>query len=575
MIANMLSRLYIALLGLSLGILPVVAQDQTARVWAVFAYTVNGERIPKVFPRHPKSLTPYGAYQLHEAGSAFRERYVALDGVDSDTSKRIVNLAPELLNTEDVKVASTPDIAVLASAQAFMQGVYPPLNESFNSSFHDDDLELADGSVVQAPLGGYQYPSIETFGFDDPQSVTISGQALCSTYGSANIQYLNSKEFWGTYADSAAFYAHLYSQAISGAFDMKGANFGNATSISEFLDYQAVHNESLFHNLGREYVERARWYAGQYVYETNGNTTSSDAVKDGSIRAIAGQGLVSSVLNAFESSIKGQGAHGKMTLRFGGSQTAVSFASLLQLDNRQNANFTSLPNQGASFVLELFSLESESYPTFPDPSQLYVRFLFRNGTDADFRSYPLFGHSPSRTVLTYSEFQDNIQSMSLGSIADWCQRCDSSAVFCSGVVPATKSDVSNPEKSKDGMHPAVAGVVGAAVTVGVLTLFAVVVFFCCLRTNRVRRKSSLGGFKGNSKMASDSDLTFNNPQWGADIKPPAASARGYERHGSWEMANSPPRLASHRVGPSSLAEDIEEEWQLHNSMEPVKAREHV
>ncbi|BCS19178.1 uncharacterized protein APUU_12006S [Aspergillus puulaauensis] len=572
----MLSPLYIALLGLSLHILPVVAQDQTARVWAVFAYTVNGERIPKVYPRHPKSLTPYGAYQLHEAGSAFRDRYVALDGVDSDTSKRIVSLAPELLNTEDVKVASTPDIAVLASAQAFMQGVYPPLNETFNSSFYGGDLELADGSVVQAPLGGYQYPSIETFGFDDPQSVTIAGQALCSAHGSANLQYLSSKEFWATYADSAAFYAHLYSQAISGEFDMKGANFANATSISEFLDYQVVHNESLLHNLGKEDVDRARWYAGQYVYETNGNTSSSDAVKDGRIRAIAGQGLASNVLNAFESSIKGQGAHGKMTLRFGSSQTAVSFASLLQLDNRQNANFTSLPNQGASFVLELFSLESESYPTFPDPSQLYVRFIFRNGTGADFRSYPLFGYSPSRTVLPYSEFQDNMQSMTLGSIADWCQRCNSSAVFCSGVVPAGKSSVSNPDKKdKGGMHPAVAGVVGAAVTVGVLTLFAVVGFFCCLRTKRVRRNSSFGGFKGNSKVASDSDLTFNNPQWGADIKPPAASARGYERHGSWEMANSPPRIAEHRVGASSLTEDIEEEWQLHNGMKPVKAREHV
>ncbi|KAL4919780.1 histidine phosphatase superfamily [Aspergillus aurantiobrunneus] len=566
------SCLSVALLSLSLGTLPVTAQDQTAKVWAVYAYTVNGETIPQVFPR-PRSLTQYGAYQLHEAGSAFRDRYVTLNSGSSESNTRIEDLSPYLLNNDDVNVASTSDAADLASAQAFMQGVYPPLDDSFNASSFDGGISLADGSVVYPPLGGYQYPSIVTFGKEDPQSVNIAGQELCSAHAFANAQYIGSKEFWQTYEESIVFYNYLHAMALSGEFDTTAATYANATTISEFLDYQVVHNETLLQILGREDVDRARWYAGRYVFATNGNTSASDTVVDGGIRTIAGQGLVSSVLNAFETTIQERGAKGKMTLQFGSHQTAVSFTSLLQLANTQNSNFFSLPNPGASIILELFSLESESYPTYPDPSQLYVRFLLRNGTDADFRSYPLFGHSPSNTVIPFSEFQAEMQKMTLGPTADWCRRCNSSAVFCSGVVNAGQSLPSRLHKDGGGLSPAVAGVIGAAVTVGVLTLAAVVGFFACLRSKRVR-KPSLGKFKGNGKMASDSDLTFRNPQWGDDLKPPAASARGYERHGSWEM-NSPPRHAERGARSSSLAEDIEEEWRVHSAVEPTKAQEHV
>ncbi|KAL4784955.1 histidine phosphatase superfamily [Aspergillus varians] len=573
---SMGSRFSIALLCLSLGISPAISEDQTARVWAIFSYTVNGEAIPKVFPRS-KVLTPYGAYQLHDAGSAFRERYVALSSGIREPSTKIRNLSPYLLDNDDIKVASTPDAAVLASAQAFTQGVYPPLDEAFNATFFNSDLELADGTVIDAPLGGYQYPSIVTFGTDDPQSVTVAGQALCPAHASARAQYASSKEFWQTYEDSAAFYNHLHAQALSGQFDTTEANYANATTISEFLDYQAVHNKSLLHNLSAEDVKRARWYAGKYVFATNGDTSASGAVVDGNIQTIAGQGLVSSVLNAFETSIKGQGTDGKMTLQFGSYETAVSFTSLLQLANTPDSNFSSLPNTGASFILELFSLESETYPTYPDPAQLYVRFILRNGTGTDFRPYPLFGYSPSNTDIRFSEFKDKMQSTSLGSTADWCRRCNSSAVFCSGVVGAEQSSGSTThKKNSHGLSPAIAGVIGAAVAIGVLTLVAVVGFFACLRTKK-ERKPSLGGFKGNSKMASDSDLTFKPPQWGGDLKPPAASARAYERHGSWEMDDhrSPPQLAAHNVGSSSLVEDIEEEWQLHGVVEPVRVKEQI
>ncbi|KAL4975326.1 histidine phosphatase superfamily [Aspergillus desertorum] len=539
-------------MGRLLGVSSVAAKNQTARVWAVYAYTVNGETIPRVFPRS-RALTSYGAYQLHEAGSAFRGRYVSVKSGADEPVTRIENLSPYLLDNDDVKITSTPDVAVLASAQAFMQGVYPPLNESFNTTSFDNQLELADGSLVSPPLGGYQYPSIVTVGVEDPQSLMISGQALCSRHAAAKLEYIASKEFWQTYDESAAFYKRLHAISLSGHFDEIASSYANATSISEFLDYQVD-------------IKRARWYAGRYVFATNGN----------SIRTIAGQGLASSVLNAFEKTIQDRGANGKMTLEFGNYQTAVSFTSLLQLATT-NPNFSSsLPRPGSSLILELFSLESESYPTYPDPTYLYVRFLLHNGTRAEFVPYPMFGHGPSNTAIPFSEFQAEMQRMALGSTENWCRRCNSSAVFCSGVVKAQprQSAASQARKNRGGISAAVAGIIGSVVTIAVLALIGVVGFFFCLRTKRLC-KSSLAGSKRNRKMASDSDLTFKNPQWGGNIKAPAASAKGHERHGSWEMKNkSPPQLAEQSVGSSSLADELEEEWDLHSTA-PVKPHEHV
>jgi hypothetical protein len=567
----MSASLSIALLVFS-SFIPTFAQDQSPRVWAAFAYNVYGEVIPTAFPR-PRALTSHGANQLHDAGVAFRNRYVSLNS--TDRSLRIQNLSPYLLDNDDIKVSSTPDVAALASAQAFMQGLYPPLDVSFNASFFGQDSRLADGSSSIAPMGGYQYPPILTFGYQDPQSLTISGQALCPAHAYANVEYIGSKEFWDTYEESAAFYNRLQSFAISGEFDITASNYANATSISEFLNYQAVHNESFLDSLSAEDIERARWYAGKYVWATNGNTSGSNSVQDTSIRTIAGEGVASSVLNAFETNVQGRGADSKMTLQFGGYQTAVSFISLLQLAKSEDSNFTSLPTLGSSFILELFSIENETYPTYPDPSKLFVQFLLHNGTDADFRPYPLFGYSPSNTAIPFHEFETRMQKISLGSVTDWCQRCNSSAVFCSGVL---NEEQSNNNKGSDGISPAVGGVIGAVVTIVVLALIGIFGFLVYSWRNKRLRKPSFGGFKGNRKLASDTDLTFKDPQWENDtVKPPQASARGYERHGSWEMGNQklPPKVTDQTSNAGySLGDEIEE-WQLHSAVKPVGVHEHV
>ncbi|EAW13020.1 uncharacterized protein ACLA_014570 [Aspergillus clavatus NRRL 1] len=562
------------------------AQNLKEQVWSIFAYNLHGDSIPIALPR-PRALTPYGANDMYSAGGAFRNRYVAVHNDEGNASTRIPSLSPYLLESEEVSILSSTDQPAVASAQAFMQGLYPPLKKTYNGNYFDPSFQLANGSMSTAPMNGYQYAQVLTLSPADPRSILLDGQAECTLHQVADSEYQFSLEVEDMNQKSEAFYGRLHSQALRGIFDLSSAKYSNANSISEFLQYQLLHNKTLLHHLNREDIELARWYADHYVYATNGHTSSPGVIGSNKIRTIAGRTLASYVLEAFDRNIEYRGVNDKMTFLFGASEPAVALASLMQVASSNQEMFYPRPNLGASLVFELYSLESEAYPTYPEPSQLYVRFLLRNGTDsaAEFQSYPLFGHGPSNDAIPYSDFRAQMKKFSLGSIKQWCIECSSSAVFCSGVVDQVKK---TPASNK-GLNPAVAGVIGAVITVVTLALIAIVVFLVFgMRMKRVHR-SGLGGFKGSNKMASDSDVTFKNTTR-EDVKTAedshngisgvsGAVVRGHERTGSWEMRDQQEgALATSTGGQETVSpfeNDHDDIWRRHSILEPVKALEHV
>ncbi|PKX97433.1 uncharacterized protein P174DRAFT_418399 [Aspergillus novofumigatus IBT 16806] len=538
----------------------VAAQDLKEQVWSVFAYTLHGDSIPNALPR-PRALTPYGASELYAAGSAFRDRYVAIHSNGSGVGTRIPSLSPYALEAEEISVLSRTDQPAVASAQAFMQGLYPPLGEVYDGKFYDPSFVLANGSLSRAPLNGYQYPQVITVGSADPRSIIVDGLFECTLHEVADLEYKFSPEVQELTQESEAFYGRLYSQSLRGVYDLSSANYANAFYVSEYLEYELLHNKSLLSRLQREDIERARWYADHYMYATNGNVSSSEPSVSNDIRTIAGRTLASHPC-------------------FWGSEPAVALASLMQLASSSQENFYSRPDLGASLVFELFSLEAEGAPTYPDQSQLYVRFLLRNGTgiSAEFRSYPLFGHGPSNDAIPYSEFHAQMEKFSLGSTRQWCLECGSSAVFCSGVMGKAKKT----STSDNRLSPAIAGVIGAVVTVVALALAAILFFL--VRGFHMRRmsRSSAGGFKGNSKMASDADLTAKDSTH-EDVKPAespdsetfgagGAVVCGHERTGSWEMTST---LAGNRTTAPPFEDEHDDIWNTHSVLKPVQAREHV
>lgn len=581
----MFNGLYLALISLWLQASGVTAQEYTEKVWAVFAYTTHGDSTPNVLAEaRPRFLSDYGANQLAAAGAAFRERYLSSGDSINVSESAIQYLSASVLDSKDVDVFATTEQFVIASAQAFMQGLYPPLGQSGLAPSDTVDNSSYDVS----PLDGYQYPQIVTLGSGDPQSVMVAGQEDCSMHQAAVSQYRN-----GDYAQEItqitdAFYERLWNEVLSGDFAKSSATYSNAVDISDYIEYEAVHNSTIQTQLTEDEIRQARWWADHYTYATNGQNDPNSKSTIGAVSPIAGQTLATSILRAFDINIEAFGSSQKMTLLFGSDDPAVALASLLGLASEQRPNFYSRPVRGASLIFELYSFEAdEVYPTYPGIDNLYVRFFLHNGTNAaDFTPYPLFGYGPSHEYIPYSEFRSEVETFAVQSTQEWCLRCNSAAIFCTGVLGDHGSGSS---KKKKEMAPAVAGVIGAVVTLAVIGLLAALgFFFWNMRKRQGNHKPSLGGFKGTGKLASDTDVTFRSPIWGGAKSAPAEQnediasgivVRGHERLGSWEMGQQKKEIedvdSTTQRCTSTLEDENEDEWRIHSGLQPVKARESV
>lgn len=472
--------------------LPVTAQVPTEKVWAAFAFTLHGDSTPAVLPQS-KVLTRYGARQLYAAGSAFRERYI--EPYPSEGTN-IQNISPFVLNSEEVDVLAITKQPIVASAQAFMQGLYPPLEQSYNAANHDPSV-LRNGSSTY-PFGGYQYPQFVTFRTTDFGYERMAGHTECPVYEASKQAYRTSADFKRINQESAEFYARIYDQALYHAFGRSEANYNNAGYISEYLDYITAQNSTAINDLGQEDLLRARWLADRYVQATNNASFSRGTLVYG-IRPIAGRTLASLILEVFRQNIESRGHTKKLVLAFGGDEPPVALASLLQM---KEANFYSRPVRGASITFELYSYGNHSSTSYPEVSDLYVRFFLHNETDSPttgFAPYPLLGRSPDDGSLRFTEFNDYMQNVSVNS-TEWCIGCGSSAVFCSGVLDDELVDWLNVP-----LNPVVAGVIGAVITL--IIVFVIIVIWFLIYGMRFQRTSDSGTtFENDNESAAPSML---------------------------------------------------------------------
>lgn len=121
-----------------------------------------GERTPLDSP-YETILTPLGAQQVLSAGSVVRSRYIQGPGTNVTSSFPIYNINQNTISNRQLELLATDDVWVAASAQAFMQGLYPPLG----APHLDDQSMLSNGTLIQYPLDGYQYPTLEIISTSD------------------------------------------------------------------------------------------------------------------------------------------------------------------------------------------------------------------------------------------------------------------------------------------------------------------------------------------------------------------------------------------------------------------------
>jgi hypothetical protein len=337
--------------------------------------------------------------------------------------------------------------------------------------------------------------------------------------------------------------------------------------VAEYLSYQYNHNSTVYTLLTNDsnydgVYDKVRHLADEQAWYLYGNT--STVSNSTSNQAIAGKTLASSILGQFQKLIMDRTSSGSptdlsypLTLYFGDQEPLISLISLIMADYH-NTYFQSLPEYSSAVIFELFSTgDHVSFPTSQD--DLWVRFSFHNGTGYEnnqLMSFPVFGNGPSNTDMQWSEFQARMAGITMNSLVDWCETCNSASIFCVGVNNADITIVLPASQRKGNVSPTVAGVIGAIVTLVVAALLvALAMLLGGLRMHRVAHRSTkianahLGGFKGSRKLASDPDLSLT--KHGAPVAGIVTSSfgtggdrhadadsrnkRGHERVGSWEL----------------------------------------
>lgn len=384
----------------------------------------------------------------------------------------------------------------------------------------------------------------------------------------------------------------------------------DAYPIYDYINYLATHNISVNSELkaskavessqltNASYLDQLRWLADTQQAALLGNIDtpnpsgySLETATLGSISTIAGAALAYKVLSHLATSIEYSGEFYKLSVLTGDFDAFTSFFVLASLPTL-NSNFNGLPDFASVMAFELFSTTTPASPSdFPSPADLWVRFLFRNGTDdslataaqtgADdgnnrhlpggLQAYPLFGRGPSETDMQWSDFVTLMQEISIAGPGDWCRMCGTDtlpslwcAAWNSSLAFATQEEGSSAGKS-GGYEPAVVGVIGAVIALALVGFLVCTLLLLGFRFTKVdrragRRGGSLGGgFKGARKLGSDTDLSVPSPfksgvvvgasverkgSLGEEESAAVASGGGVpvpggrERVGSWEMKDT-------------------------------------
>lgn len=209
-------------------------------------------------------------------------------------------------------------------------------------------------------------------------------------------------------------------------------------------------------------------------------------------RAIAGKTLAAEIVQFLNGTITGKGKQ-KIGVQFGAYATFASFFGLADLPSA-NPDFRGVTDYASAMTFELFtnssvSISSTSYPAV---DEIYVRFLFHNGTTnstSEPIAYPLFG--TGQEVISWNDFTENMNTFSVGSDEQWCAACGNTTGTCASYAPGgaeSTSTSSSTGKSGNGLSPAVNGVIGAMVTLAVvLGLEALVLAVAGLRVVSKKR----------------------------------------------------------------------------------------
>lgn len=300
-----------------------------------------------------------------------------------------------------------------------------------------------------------------------PDAIWIKGDEECPTVTEAQSTFKSSIEFKQRLETTKPFYKSFWN-ILESVYDYQPENmtYANAFDIFDLINVARVHNEtSPAVNVTDEELFQLRTLADSAEWALSYNNSLP-------ARSIGGETLAGAILMKLNQTITSKGRL-KFSLLSGSYDNFLSFFGISNL-TQASPDFFGLPVYASTMAFELFV--NEDLDVFPsNVADVNVRFLFRNGSDEGtaLTQYPLFGRTePS---MSWIEFAEEMGSRSIMEVEDWCNVCSNTENFCAQfATDAASSPVS--ESGKSGMSNAVAGVIGAMVTLGVFTIGGLLLF---------------------------------------------------------------------------------------------------
>lgn len=192
-------------------------------------------------------------------------------------------------------------------------------------------------------------------------------------------------------------------------------------------------------------------------------------------RAVSAMVLAGEIVEFLNQTITGKGKQ-KVGIQFGAYATFASFFGLADLSTA-HPELRAVVDYASSMTFELFTNASTTVSSadYPAADELYVRFLFSNGTaseDAEPTAYALFGND--HDVISWNDFTAGMNKFAISSTERWCDVCSNTDGACAAYATDDSSNgdastaSSSKKESSNGLSPVVNGVIGAMVTLAVV-----------------------------------------------------------------------------------------------------------
>lgn len=477
---TMRSQLQSSGLLLALSASTLIPSISAETVLGAYIFSRHGDRTSKSTP--PTYLTDLGYSQVYTTGQYYHDRYIS-----SSSSSKIQGIDPKIVKAGQLTASAPEDEVLQNSATAFFQGLYPPAGDSAK-------ITLRNSTEIEAPMNGYQLVAVQqtTSGSNSENTAWLQSTSKCHNAKVSSNNYFDSKPYKELLDSTADFYKSL-TPMLGKTISKDEISYKNAYKIFDFLNVAKIHNSS--DDLPSEKLPTDAQYSRLLNLANNLEANLAYNESD-SIRAIAGSTLAGDVLTALKKTISSRGDAPKLNVQFGAYATFLSLFGLAQLPKVDN-DFNGIPDYGSSMAFELVTNSSSS---FPDSSDISVRFLFRNGSvipdskDTHPSAFPLFNQK--EVVLPWSEFESQMKKISVSSQEEWCKACGESSGECAVLNKDALPTSASTTSGDNGITKVVAGVIGAMVTLGVvlgIQLLAMLVGgFRFVRKSKIQRVAEEG-----------------------------------------------------------------------------------